>query len=181
MPTARSSRRPLLVVATVVIGAAVAAGVAFTQRAHPIALPATLAGLSKADSHSVAAELKSTKKKLSQSGVHDVSLGLYGSSGSGGSQALAVVAGHLSSPAPDFGQLASALTTTQIAGVSITPSVVTLGSATFQCQTIAVAGTSMALCEWQSATTILFGVGQGVTTSDTAAALADVIGADQLH
>ena len=72
-------------------------------------------------------------------------------------------------------------TSTQIAGVTITPSVVTSGSDTFQCQTIAVAGSSVGLCEWQTPSTILFGVGQGLTTADTAAALDDVIGADQLH
>lgn len=178
LPTSRSTRRPLLVVALIVIAAAVAAGVAITQRAHPIALPSTLAGLPKADLHSAAAEIKSTKQKLSQSGIHDVSVGLYTDGGS--SQALAVVAGHAAS-APDFSQLASAMATTQIAGVSITPSVVTSGNDTFQCQTIAVAGRSVTLCEWQSASTILFAVGQGLTTTDTAAALDDVIGQDQLH
>jgi hypothetical protein len=178
VPSARSSRRPLIVVALVVIAGAVAAGVSLTHRAHPIALPSTLAGLPKANLHSAAAEIKSTKQKLSQSGIHDVSVGLYTDGGS--SQALAVVAGHAAS-APDFSQLASAMATTQIAGVSITPSVVTSGSDTFQCQTIAVAGRSVALCEWQSASTILFAVGQGLTTTDTAAALDDVIGQDQLH
>ena len=178
-PPVHRSRRPLVFVAVLVVAAATAAGVV-TQRAHPIAMPSSLAGLPKADLHSVAGQIKSTKQKLSQSGIHDVSVALYGEAS--GSQALAVIAGRPASTVPDFGQLVSAMTTsTQIAGVRITPSVVTSGSATFQCQTIAVASSSMALCEWQTPTTILFGVGQGLTTSDTAAALDDVIGADQLH
>jgi hypothetical protein len=106
-----------------------------------------------------------------------VAVGVYGS----GSQALAVVAGHPASAAPDFSQLASAMTAAQIAGVTITPSVVTSGSSTFQCQTIAAAGNSIGLCEWQTPTTILFAVGQGLTTADTAAALDELISADQLH
>jgi len=175
------SRRPVLAVAILVVAAGVAAGVGLTQRAHPIALPSTLAGLPKADAHSIAAEIKSTKKKLSQSGIHNVSIALYGDDANG-SQGLGVIAGHTASTVPDMGQLLSAMSpSTQIAGVRITPSVVTSGSATFQCQTIAVAGSSIALCEWQTPTTILFGVGQGLSTSDTAAALDDVIGADQLH
>jgi hypothetical protein len=179
-PPVHSSRRPLLVVAVLVVAAATAGGVALTQRAHPIAMPSTLAGLPKTDLHSVSGQINSTKHKLSQSGIHDAAVALYGDAN--GSQALAVVAGRPASAAPDFGQLVSAMTaSTQIAGVSITPSAVTLGSATFQCQTIAVAGRSIAMCEWQTPTTILFGVGQGLTTSDTAAALADLIGADQLH
>ncbi len=181
-PTSSRSRRPLIVVAVVVIAAAAVAGVAITQRAHPIAMPSTLAGLPKANLQAVGADIKATKKKLSQSGIHNVSVALYGDTGGNGSQALAVVAGHPAAGVANFGQLVSAMTTsTQIAGVTITPSAVTLGSATFQCQTIAVASSSVGLCEWQTPSTILFGVGQGLTTGDTAAALADVIGADQLH
>ncbi|HEY8728507.1 MAG TPA: hypothetical protein VIL94_02920 [Acidothermaceae bacterium] len=175
------SRRPLVVLALVVIAAGTAAGISLTQRAHPIALPSTLAGLPKADAHSIAAEIKSTKKKLSQSGIHNVSIALYGDDANG-SQGLGVIAGHTASTVPDMGQLVSAMSpSTQIAGVSITPSAVTSGSETFQCQTIAVATNSMVLCEWQTPTTLLFGIGQGLTTSDTAAALDDVIGEDQLH
>ena len=176
---ARSSRRPLVVVVLVMVAAAAAAGIAVTRQPHHIALPSTLAGLPKADLHSVASEISSTKKKLAQSGIHDASVALYGGDGSGD---LLVIAGHLSSTAPDFGQLASAMTTsTQIAGITITPSVLTSGSNSFECQTIAVAAKSVGVCEWQTPNTILFAVGQGLNTRDTAGALDDVIGADQLH
>jgi hypothetical protein len=179
---ARSSRRPLVVLALVVIAAGTAAGISLTQRTHPIAMPSSLAGLPKADLHSVAAEIKSTKKKLSQTGIHDVSVAIYGDdAGGSGTQALAVIAGHSASGVADFSQLASAMNAAQVAGVSVTPNVVTVGSATFQCQTIAALGSSIGACEWQTPTTILFAVGQGLTTSDTAAALDDVITADRLH
>ena len=179
-PPVPSSRRPLLVVAVLVVAAATAAGVAVTQRAHPITMPSSVAGLPKADLHSMSGQIKSTKQKLSQDGIRDASVALYGDAHGG--QTLVIVAGRTASAAPDFGQLVSAMTaSTQIAGVSITPSVVTLGSATFECQTIAVAGRSLGMCDWQTPTTLLFGVGQGITTGDTAAALDDVIVADQLH
>ena len=100
--------------------------------------------------------------------MHAVSFGLYG----GGQQALIVIAGRTSSDAPDFNQLANAMSLAgQVEGVTVTPQTVTSGATTLQCATVTAQGQSVPFCAWQGAHALLFGVGEGMTVQDTADAL----------
>jgi hypothetical protein len=169
-PQPRSSRRALVVVVVVALAAGAAGAVYLSKRAHPVPLPATLAGLPavsipKDEAHG----FDSAKHNLGSAGVHDVSLRIYGNPGQ---QALMVTAGRTSSRAADFNQLANAMGETgQIAGVTVTPHTVTSGTTTLQCATVASQGETVAFCAWQGTHALLFGVGEGMSVQDTADAL----------
>jgi hypothetical protein len=171
-PAARSSRRPLM--AAALLAAVAIAGGAFyvTTRTHPISLPATLADLPKVWISSAQAHgLESAKHGLANDGLHDVSFGVYGTL-SAGQPGLVVIAGRTSSNAPDFNQLATALSQAgQFDGISVTPQTLTSGATTLQCETITAQGASVPLCAWQGTHAVLFGIGQDMSAQDTADAL----------
>jgi hypothetical protein len=171
-PTVRSSRRPFVIVAALVLIAAAGGAFYISQRTHPVSLPSTLAGMQRVSVPSAEAhDLDSAKHSLANDGLHDVSFGIYGSV-SAGQPGLVVIAGRTSSSAPAFNQLTSAMGQAgQVAGISVTPQTVTSGATTLQCATVTAAGQSVPFCEWQGAHAVLFGVGQDMSAQDTADAL----------
>jgi hypothetical protein len=171
-PTARSSRRPLVIVAVLVVAALAGGAFYISTRPHPVPLPATLAGLPKLSLSSAQAhELDSAKHSLRNDGLHDVSFGVYGTV-SQGQPGLVVIAGRASSNVPDFNQLASAMGQVgQVAGVTVTPQTLTSGASTFQCATISAQGQSVPFCAWQGTHALLLAFGEEITAQDTADAL----------
>jgi hypothetical protein len=171
-PAARSSRRPLIAVALLAVVAIAGGAFYMTTRPHPIALPATLADLPKLSISSAQAHgLDSAKHGLANDGLHEVSFGVYGTL-SAGQPGLVVIAGRTSSNAPDFNQLATAMSQAgQFDGISVTPQTLTSGATTLQCATITAQGESVPLCAWQGTHAVLFGIGQDLSAQDTADAL----------
>lgn len=171
-PAARSSRRPLVVVAVLVVAAVAGGAFYMSQRTHPVSLPATLADLPKVSLPSAQAhELDSDMHSLRSDGVHDVSFGVYGSL-SGEQPGLVVVAGRTPSSVPDFSQLAGAIGQVgQVSGVTVTPQTLTSGASTFECATITSQGQSIPLCAWQGTHAVLLGFGEQISAQDTADAL----------
>lgn len=170
--TSRHDRRPWYAVIFLVVIAVT--GIAFyvLRLPHPVALPSSLAGMSKI---SIPAgqghELDAAKKSLSHEGLHDVSVGIYGASDASG-PGLLVIGARASSSAPDFNQLVGALGAAgTVAGITVTPQTVTSGVTTWRCATIVAQGQSVPFCAWAGSHSILLGVGQSLSVQDDADAL----------
>jgi hypothetical protein len=173
--TSRHDRRPWYVVIAAVVIAVTAIAFSVLRSPHPVVLPSSLAGMPKLTIPSGQRHaLDAAKKSLSHEGLHDLSVGVYGASdasGAGG-PGLVVIAARASSGSPDFDQLAGAMGAAgTVAGITVTPQLVTSGVTAWRCATIVAQGQSVPFCAWAGSHSVLLGIGHAMSVQDDADAL----------
>lgn len=140
----------------------------------PPAAPPVLGSLFLVDDKGIQKQLDDVRRNLKSGGIRDAVVGVYTSPGttvSVGGKAFVLITGKTSGPVADIGaelRNEAAVFGSLSLGNHFASSGQTIAGVTYTCATFAAGPDSETTCVWQTATRVLFGVGENITAADTA-------------